>query len=162
MVIFLFWMGATISLIAAGMGVFGQRPLMSVLGLVALMLANSILFFMLSAPLLAIELLLGTLGVGLGFWVILVRPGRIQLAAPGLVRFGLNRLISILVACGFCVLLVVALDQSPEVSSNSLPTRLLMPGWVYALAAIFLLGSVAAIATLLVRFVRQSDEGDNR
>lgn len=159
---FVFWVGAFASLVAAGIGVFGRRPILSVAGLVGLMLTNSILFVLLSAPLLAFELLLGSLGVGFGFWVVLVRPKRIQLAAPGLERLSLSRIVSLLVAGGFGALLVGVLDQAPEISSSRPPVHSFLSGWLGAWVAIFLLCTVAVTSVVLVRFARQPDERENR
>lgn len=158
MVPFVFWLVAAVSIFAAGAGMLVKRPLFCLSGLVLLMLANSIIFFLLSIPLLAIELFLGTIGVGLGFWVLLVRPGRTRLEAPGIERFGLSRLISIATAVGFFILFVTTLDKSPEVSSATASSSPLFPGFVGVLATIFLLGGVAATTALLIRFSRPLGE----
>jgi hypothetical protein len=162
MVPFVFWLGASISLVAAGIAVFGRRPILSVAGLGGLMLANSILFLLLSAPLLAFELLLASLGVGLGFWVVLVRPRHLQLAAPGRVRFSVGRLVSLFVAGGLGALLVGVLDQVPELSSNRPPVHSLVSGWMGAWVTIFLVCTVVVTTVLVVRFARQPNERENQ
>ncbi len=162
MLALVFWLGAFISLVASGVGVFGRRPILNVAGLVGLMAANSILFFLLSAPLVAFELLLASIGVGLGFWVVLVRPRHLQLAAPGRERFSFSRLVSLLVAGGFCALLVGALDQAPELSSPRRPAHSVLSGWMWTWVTIFLIGTVVATTALLVRFARQPHEKENR
>lgn len=161
MLALVFWFGAFVSLVASGIGVFGRRPILNVAGLVGLMLANSILFFLLSDPLVAFELVLASLGVGLGFWVVLVRPKHLQLAAPGRERFSFIRLVSLLVAGGFCALLVGALDQAPELSSSRPPAHPVLSGWIWAWVT-RLIGTVVATTALLVRFARQPNEKEIR
>jgi NADH:ubiquinone oxidoreductase subunit 6 (subunit J) len=159
---FVFWLGAILALIAGSVGVFSRRPILSAAGLNGLMLANSILFLLLSSPLVAFELLLGCLGAAVGFWIVLVRPKRLQLAAPGLERFGLSRLFSLIVVGGLAAVLIGVLDQAPALSASRPPAHALMSGWMGAGVTISLVGSVVATSVAMVRFGGKPDERENR
>jgi hypothetical protein len=110
------------------------------------MLSNAVLLFFLSAPLLAIELMVVTLGALAVVWIVLIRPGRMKLGVPGRTRYNITKVISLFIA------LWAKEPGSPEASS------FVPAGELGAVLAIFILGIAATTAYLVVLTRRRQDE----
>lgn len=156
----LFWIVGAFSLLAGLLAIVHPRPLRSTQGLVALMTANAVICLMLSAPLLALELLVVNLGAALVVWFVLVKPKRMKLGSPGRLRFNITKFLAFFVAIWICALLWWALNQSHsrvlETQKACLPEGPggQLGGELAAWLAILLL-SVAVVTSLAVVMVRR-------
>lgn len=152
----LFWMVGAVSLLAGLVAVGHARPQRSTQGLVALMAANTLLLFMLETTLLAIELLVVILGTAVVVWMVLVRPGRMRLSAPGRRRYNITKLLALFMAIWLCALIWWALDHSAEPAGKcvgSLCPQVEFGAWM----AVFVLSIAAASAVVVVRIRRRED-----
>jgi len=152
-----FWLLGAISLGAAFMAVAHRRPQRSTQGLVALMMTNAVILFLLHAPLLAIELLVVTIGAVLVVWMVLVRPGRQKLGAPGRTRYNVTKFIAFFVALWLLAVIgltIFATAQPPaEVPAGQAAT-----GGFGAVMSVFLLG-VATVTASVIVMVQRRDAG---
>lgn len=152
----LFWVVGTVSLLAGLLAVLHPRPLRATQGLVALMTSNALILFMLSATVLAIELLVVNLGATAVVWWVLIRPRRMKLGAPGRLRLNVTKFVGFFVALWFCSLVWWAIIHAPLWPADCPPG----PGLAAekgAWTAVFLLG-VALVTSLLVVTVRRGDD----
>jgi NADH:ubiquinone oxidoreductase subunit 6 (subunit J) len=160
----LFWIVGAISLLAGFLAIGHPRPLRSTQGLVALMTANAVILFMLSATLLALELLVVNLGAALVVWFVLVRPRRMKLGSPGRLRFNITKLLALFVAIWTCAIIWWAMDRVPaqmmesqDVCRSGVTPGTVLGGEVAAWMAVFLL-TVAAMVTAVVVVVRRKQD----
>lgn len=157
----LFWTVGAVSLLAGLVAVGHARPQRSTQGLVALMAANTVLLFMLKTTLLAIELLVVILGTAVVVWMVLVRPGRMKLSAPGRRRYNITKFLAFFVAIWFCAVVWWALNHSAKpagMCTGSYCPQVEFGAWM----AIFILGITAASTVVVVRIKRRKDEqGDS-
>jgi len=158
----LFWMVGAVSLLASLLAVLHPRPLRATQGLVALMAANALILFMLSATVLAIELLVVNLGASVVVWWVLIRPRRMKLGAPGRLRLNVTKFIAFFVALWFCALVWWAIIHAP-VQPAERPVGPGLPAEQGAWTAVFLLGVAVVTSLLLVAVRRRADrEEDSR
>jgi NADH:ubiquinone oxidoreductase subunit 6 (subunit J) len=153
----LFWTVGAISLVAGLVAVGHARPQRSTQGLVALMAANSVLLFLLSTTLLAFELLLVILGTAVVVWMVLVRPGRMKLGAPGRRRYNITKFLAFFMAIWLCAVIWWALSHSVRPAGRC--TEGFCPQVEFgAWMAIFILSIAAVSATVVVRIRRREDQ----
>ena len=102
----LFWILGVISVTAGLFAITDRKPLRSIFALIVLMVSNAMMLFVLSLPVLAIELLVVTLGAFSAVWLVLRRSGRLKLGTPGRKRFNITKFIAFFIALWLCVLLI--------------------------------------------------------
>ena len=156
----LFWVVGAISLMAGLVAVGHGRPQRSTQGLVALMAANAVLLFLLSTTLLAFELLIVILGTAVVVLMVLVRPGRMKLGAPGRRRYNITKFVAFFMAIWLCAVVWWALNHSVKPAgkcAEGFCPQVEFGAWM----AIFIL-SIAAASTMVVVRIRRSEdqEGD--
>jgi NADH:ubiquinone oxidoreductase subunit 6 (subunit J) len=152
----LFWVVGAISLMAGLVAVGHARPQKSTQGLLALMAANAVLLFLLATTLLAFELLLVILGTAVVVWMILVRPGRMKLSAPGRRRYNITKLLAFFMAIWLCAVVWLALSHSVKPAgrcSKEFCPQVEFGAWM----AIFILSIAAVSAVVIVRVRRGED-----
>ena len=156
----LFWVVGAISLVAGLVAVGHARPQRCTQGLVALMAANAVLLFLLSTALLAFELLLVILGTAVVVWMVLVRPGRMKLGAPGRRRYNITKFLAFFMAIWLCAVVWWALNHSVKPAgkcAEGFCPQVEFGAWM----AIFVLSIAAASTVVVVRIRRSEDqEGD--
>lgn len=156
----LFWVVGAISLMAGLVAVGHARPQRSTQGLVALMAANAALLFLLSTTLLAFELLMVILGTAVIVLVVLVRPGRMKLGAPGRRRYNITKFLAFFMAIWLCAVVWWALNHSVKPAGKCVEgfcPQMEFGAWM----AIFILSIAAASTMVVVRIRRREDqEGD--
>ena len=156
----LFWVVGAISLMAGLVAVGHARPQGSTQGLVALMAANAVLLFLLSTTLLAFELLIVILGTAVIVLMVLVRPGRMKLGAPGRRRYNITKFLAFFMAIWLCAIVWWALNHSVKPAGKCLEgfcPQVEFGAWM----AIFVLSIAAASTFVVVRIRRKEDqEGD--
>jgi len=163
----LFWIVGAVSLLAGLLAISHPRPLRSTQGLVALMTANAIIYFMLSATLLALELLVVNLGAALVVWFVLVRPRRMKLGSPGRLRLNITKFIAFFMAIWICAMIWWALTQVPsrilESQDACLPAAEgnQLSSELAAWTAVFLLSISVVTALVVVMVRRQKDPEDS-
>jgi NADH:ubiquinone oxidoreductase subunit 6 (subunit J) len=161
----LFWIIGAFSLVASLLAVGHPRPLRSTQGLLALLLTNVLILFMLSATLLAIELVVVTLGAAAVLWFVLMRPRKMKLGIPGRLRLNITKFIGFFVAVWVCTLLWLAISDAPARDRSCIPTEPegVMSGWLAAITAVMLLAisAVTAISVVVDRR-RQDKEGSQQ
>jgi hypothetical protein len=151
----LFWVVGAISLMAGLVAVGHARPLRSTQGLVALMAANLILLFLLSTTLLAFEMLLVILGTMVVVWMVLVRPGRMKLGAPGRRRYNITKFLAFFAAIWLCAVIWWALShpvKPAEKCTEGFCPQVEFGAWM----SIFVL-SIAAVSTIVVVSIRRRE-----
>ncbi len=153
----IFWLLGGISLAAAFLAVAHRRPQRSTQGLVALMMTNAVILFLLHAPLLAVELLVVTIGAVLVVWMVLVRPGRQKLGAPGRTRYNVTKFIAFFVALWLFGVIVLAIFTTVQPTAE-IPAGRVATGGFGAVISVFLLGVAAATASVVV-MVQRRDAG---
>ena len=156
----LFWVVGAISLMAGLVAVGHARPQRSTQGLVALMAANAVLLFLLSTTLLAFELLIVILGTAVIVLMVLVRPGRMKLGAPGRRRYNITKFLAFFMAIWLCAVVWWALNHSVKPAgkcAEGFCPQVEFGAWM----AIFVLSIAAASTVVVVRIRRKEDqEGD--
>ena len=153
----LFWVIGSISIFACLLAVGHRKPLRCTQGLVALMLSNAVLLFFLSAPLLAIELMVVTLGALAVVWIVLIRPGRMKLGVPGRTRYNITKVISLFIALWLSTVLILTVFRAKEPGSSEV-SSFVPAGELGAVLSIFILGIAATTAYLVVLTRRRQDE----
>jgi len=119
----LFWTLGVGSLVAAGVAVLSAKPLRCLMALLALMGINSLIFLLLSASVLALELVVLTTGAFSLAWFVLVRPGRMRLGMPGRKRFGLGMFVALWIVGWLGRGVLDVLKISPDPLINCWQTR---------------------------------------
>jgi len=153
----LFWVFGAFSLASGFMAVAHRRPQRSTQGLVVMMMSNAAVLFLLAAPLLAIELIVVTIGAVLVVWMVLVRPGRAKLGVPGRTRYNITKFIAFFVTLWLSLVLLLTIFQSAEPVGRT-PSDFLPQGEAGALMAVFLFGVALATAVCLVVSRRRQDD----
>jgi len=153
----LFWVIGSISIFACLLAIGHRKPLRCTQGLVALLLSNAVLLFLLSAPLLAIELIVVTLGASSVVWIVLVRPGRMKLGTPGRTRYNITKVISLFITLWLSTVLILTVFRAREPGSPE-PTSFVPAAELGAVLAMFILGIAATTAYLVVVTRRRQDE----
>ena len=152
----LFWVVGAISLMAGLVAVGHPRPQRSTQGLVALMVANAVLLFLLSTTLLAFELLIVILGTAVVVLMVLVRPGRMKLGAPGRRRYNITKFVAFFMAIWLCAVVWWALNHSVKPAgkcAEGFCPQVEFGAWM----AIFIL-SIAAASTMVVVGIRRGED----
>jgi hypothetical protein len=152
----LFWAVGAISLVAGVVAVVHARPQKSTQGLLALMAANLVILFLLSTTLLAFELLFVILGTAVVVWMVLVRPGRMKLGAPGRRRYNITKFLAFFMAIWLCALIWWALNHSVKPAGKcveGLCPQVEFGAWM----AVFILSIAAVSATVIVGVRRRED-----
>ena len=155
-----FWLLGALSLVAAFLAVAHRRPQRSTQGLVALMMANAVILFLVRAPLLAVELLVVTIGAVLVVWMVLVKPGRQKLGAPGRTRYNVTKFIAFFVSLWlFAVIgLTIFAVVQPAVET---PAGQIATGGFGAVVSVLLLGAAAATVSVIVMVQRREGRQTN-
>ena len=153
----LFWVVGAISLMAGLVAVGHARPQGSTQGLVLLMAANAVLLFLLSTTLLAFELLMVILGTAVIVLMVLVRPGRMKLGAPGRRRYNITKFLAFFMAIWLCAVVWWALNHSVKPAgkcAEGFCPQVEFGAWM----AIFVLSIAAASTFVVVRIRRKEDQ----
>ena len=143
------------------MAVTQRKPIRCLQGLVILMAANAINLFILSAPLLAVELLVVSLGAAVLVWMILLKPGRMKLAAPGRTRYNITKFMAFFVALWLFAVIWLAVVHSSSASENSFVPEQSQAG-VMGLVAVLLLGTAVLSAVVVVANRRHQEEENSQ
>lgn len=155
----LFWVTGAVSLAAGLVAVGHARPQRSTQGLLALMAANAVILLLLSTTLLAFELLLVILGTAVVVWMVLVRPGRMRLGAPGRRRYNITKFLAFFMAIWLCAIVWWALNQSIKPAGKC--AEGFCPQVEFgACMAVFILSIAAVSAAVVVRIRRREDRED--
>ncbi|MBN2496194.1 MAG: hypothetical protein JXR96_16495 [Deltaproteobacteria bacterium] len=144
----LFWLFGSISVLAALAAVATKRPVRSLQALVVMMIAVSAVLFVMSAALLASELLLGSLVGSVLVWMALVRPGKGRLGAAGRTRLNVSKILGLFSALSLGALLTWAVVHTTSAGAER-PEHVLGAAFGFWVT-ILLLGSAAVTAWLVV------------
>ena len=151
-----FWAVGAISLMAGVVAVGHARPQRSTQGLLALMVANLVILFLLTTTLLAFELLFVILGTAVVVWMVLVRQKRLRLGAPGRRRYNITKFLALFMAIWLCAVVWWALKHSVEPAGKCVEgscPQVEFGAWM----AIFILSIAAVSAMVIIRVRRQKD-----
>ncbi len=154
----LFWIVGAVSLMAGLVAVGHARPQRCTQGLLVLMAANTVLLLLLSTTLLALELLLVILGTAVVVWMVLVRPGRMKLSAPGRRRYNITKLLAFFMAIWLCAVVWWALSHSVKPAgkcAEGFCPQVELGAWM----SVFILSIAAVSAVVIVRVRREEDRG---
>jgi hypothetical protein len=152
-----FWALGAVSLVAGVMAVGHARPQRSTQGLLALMVANLVILFLLTDTLLAFELLFVILGTAVVVWMVLVRQKRLRLGAPGRRRYNITKFLAFFMAIWLCAVIWWALNHSVKPAgkcAEGFCPQVEFGAWM----AIFVLSVAAVSATVIVRVRRTKDK----